>query len=162
MRISRMVKPKSKRTDLNVDDWVKKNGKQETKTCWRTCLPKRTLTRIGLGVVSRCILSYVFPQLLAIACLATAGFQLALSFYYFFACRSLSISHTISQEEWLNQLTIIVRRNRRSSCLWTRVGIPKKIVSSLVGPSYFSVLCEGVSIYDIYCRYAKQKMVVLF
>ena len=42
-------------------------------------------------VVSRCILSYVFPQLLAIACLTIAGFQL---------------------EEWLNQLTIIVKKKQ--------------------------------------------------
>lgn len=33
-------------------------------------------------------------------------------FYYFFACQSLSISHIISQEEWLNQLTIIVKKKQ--------------------------------------------------
>lgn len=60
-------------------------------------------------VVSRRISSDVFPQLLAIACLTIAGFQLALSLLLFFR---LSISHIISQEEWLNQLTIIVKKKQ--------------------------------------------------
>lgn len=40
MRISRMVKPKSKRTDLNVDDWVKKEWETGNKNMLADLLTK--------------------------------------------------------------------------------------------------------------------------
>ena len=109
-------------------------------------------------VVSRCILSYVFPQLLAIACLTIAGFQLALSLLLFF-CLSIIVNQSYnlaggmaepvdhhSQEETGDPAVcgrgLVFRR--RFGRAWL-----VQVISS--------VLCEGVSIYDIYCRYAKQK-----
>ena len=45
MRISRMVKPKSKRTDLNVDDWVRKEWSTGNKNMLADLLTKANFNK---------------------------------------------------------------------------------------------------------------------
>ena len=133
----------------------KKNGKQETKTCWRTCLPKRTLTRIGLGGCESVHL---------IRCISTTSGHSMSYHSRFSTCAFPSTifspvnqSHNLaggmaepvdhhSQEETGDPAVcgrgLVFRR--RFGRAWL-----VQVISS--------ALCEGVSIYGIYCRYAKQK-----
>ena len=50
MRISRMVKPKTKRTDLNVDDWVKKEWATGNKNMLADLLSKANFNKDGVAV----------------------------------------------------------------------------------------------------------------